>query len=86
MRCVLFRTPGAVKWLLIKESRLEDFDLFLYIEKKQQQTKQAKNQILVFNNFGMKFGEVSSNVSLHTGGIVITTVWENVCYKFLYCV
>lgn len=49
MRCVHFKAPGAVKWLIITESRLEDTDL-LY-----------KKQILIFSNFGVKLGDVCAN-------------------------
>lgn len=45
MRCVHFKTPAAVKRLIIKESRLEEADLFF-----------NKKQIPIFDNFGVKFG------------------------------
>lgn len=35
MRRVHFKTPGPMKWLIIKESRLEDTDLLIYKKKFQ---------------------------------------------------
>ena len=45
MRRVHFKTPGPMKWLIIKESRLEDTGLLIY-----------KKKIPVFSNCGMECG------------------------------
>ena len=67
MRRVHFKTPGPMKWLIIKESRLEDTGLLIYKKKFQYSV-----------TVGWSVGEVptdagfGSHVSLHTGGTVMT--------------